>query len=132
MGVGFYRPIEGPPLVVPSLAQDHHNNEDSSDDDQEKDTCGSTHDQGQATGELESPHHDHDGAHNDDQDHPSSQGEDENRGDDQVVFEGSPSETQARIQARVEKELRLKCHNLADVIGDVRAKIGRASCRERV
>ena len=115
MGVGFYRPIEGPPLVVPSLAQDHHNNEDSSDDDQEQDTSDSTHDQGQATGELESPqhdpsggatqdfgqdhspHHDHGGAHNDDQDHPYSQDEDENHGDDQVVFEGSPSETQSRI-----------------------------------
>ena len=37
MGVGFYRPIEGPPLVEPSPSQDHQDHEDSSDEDQEQD-----------------------------------------------------------------------------------------------
>ena len=121
MGVGLFRPTEGPPLVEPSPTLDHHDHEDSSDDDdQEQEASPPPADHGLATGEPESPqhvpsgganqdhgqdhspHHDHGGAHNDDQDHSSSQDEDENHGDDQVVFEGSPSETQSRIQAKVD------------------------------
>ena len=63
----------------------------------------------------------------DDQGQFSSQDEDENCGNDQVVFHGTPEETQARIQAKVDKMLRLKEHKLSDVLGDVRGKLSTRS-----
>ena len=44
-----------------------------------------------------------------------------------MVFHGTPEETQARIQAKVDKMLRLKEHKLSDVLGDVRGKLSTCS-----
>ena len=44
-----------------------------------------------------------------------------------MVFQGSPEETQARIEARVDRELRIKEHNLANVLGDIRGKVSTRS-----